>query len=62
MHGCDSTIGAVEAAKALGMDLNSLCAITYGLEGDWKERRDGDLSTRAAPISLHWLPSRRQWA
>lgn len=33
MHGCDSTIGAVEAAKALGMDLNSLCAITYGLEG-----------------------------
>lgn len=29
----DSTIGAVEAAKALGMDLDSICAITYGLEG-----------------------------
>jgi len=29
----DSTIGAVEAAKALGMDLDSIYAITYGLEG-----------------------------
>lgn len=29
----DSTIGAVEAAKALGMDLDAMCAITYGLEG-----------------------------
>ena len=29
----DSTIGAVEAAQALGMDLDRLCAITYGLEG-----------------------------
>lgn len=29
----DSTIGAVEAAKALGIDLDGLCAITYGLEG-----------------------------
>lgn len=29
----DSTIGAVEAAKALGMDLDSICAILYGLEG-----------------------------
>lgn len=29
----DSTIGAVEAAKALGVDLDGLCAITYGLEG-----------------------------
>lgn len=29
----DSTIGAVEAAQALGMDLDSICAITYGLEG-----------------------------
>lgn len=29
----DSTIGAVEAAEALGMDLEGICAITYGLEG-----------------------------
>lgn len=29
----DSTIGAVEAASAQGIDLENLCAVTYGLEG-----------------------------